>query len=60
VPIETDDDDATLAARALQMEHRIYPEAARLFAADRLELRNGHALLDGEQLLEPIQFDRNV
>ena len=34
------------------------PEAAALFAAGRLEYRDGAAWLDGERLEEPIQFDQ--
>lgn len=57
VPVQQDDDADTLAARVLQVEHLIYPEAARLFATGRLTFRNGASFLDGEQLREPIQFD---
>jgi phosphoribosylglycinamide formyltransferase-1 len=38
VAVDPDDDADTLAARILEVEHRIYPEAIRLFAADRLEI----------------------
>lgn len=38
VPILPGDDAATLAARILQQEHRIYPWAVRLFAQGRLRL----------------------
>ena len=33
-----DDTEETLAARILKIEHEIYPEAVRLFCADRLEI----------------------
>jgi phosphoribosylglycinamide formyltransferase-1 len=33
-----DDTEATLAARILAEEHRLYPEAVRLFALGRLEI----------------------
>ena len=56
VPVMPDDSAATLAARVLAVEHKIYPEAARLFGAGRICLRDGAAWLDGEQLREPIQF----
>jgi phosphoribosylglycinamide formyltransferase-1 len=56
VPIEESDDAKSLAARTLVIEHRIYPEAARLFATGRLVFRDGQTLLDGEPLLEPIRF----
>jgi phosphoribosylglycinamide formyltransferase-1 len=38
VPVEQDDTPATLAERILREEHRIYPEAIRLFFQDRLRL----------------------
>jgi phosphoribosylglycinamide formyltransferase-1 len=41
VPVMPDDTEATLAARILAEEHRLYPEAVRLFALGRLEIR-GH------------------
>lgn len=36
VPVLPDDTPETLAARVLEAEHRIYPEAVRLFAEGRL------------------------
>ena len=38
VPVSGDDDAASLAARILEQEHRIYPEAVRLFAEGRLRV----------------------
>jgi len=38
VPVEADDDEEALSARILRQEHRIYPEAIRLFCEDRLEV----------------------
>ncbi|HOV79001.1 MAG TPA: phosphoribosylglycinamide formyltransferase [Bacillota bacterium] len=38
VPVLDDDDVDTLAARILEQEHRIYPEAIRLFAEGRLKI----------------------
>jgi phosphoribosylglycinamide formyltransferase-1 len=38
VPVESDDSPASLAARILQQEHRIYPEAVRLFFEGRLQM----------------------
>jgi phosphoribosylglycinamide formyltransferase-1 len=47
VPVLQGDTEATLAARVLEIEHRIYPEALRLvaegrakFAAPQLEIKN--------------------
>jgi phosphoribosylglycinamide formyltransferase-1 len=39
VPVEADDTEDTLAARILVEEHRIYPEAIRLFAEGRLTVQ---------------------
>ncbi|MBF0219894.1 MAG: phosphoribosylglycinamide formyltransferase [Gammaproteobacteria bacterium] len=50
VPLYRDDDAATLAARVLKEEHRIYPAAARWFAAGRLQLSAGIAMLDGHPI----------
>jgi phosphoribosylglycinamide formyltransferase-1 len=38
VPVEPEDTPETLAERILKEEHRIYPEAVRLFFQDRLRL----------------------
>lgn len=38
VPVQPDDTEASLAARILVEEHRLYPEAVRLFAEGRLEV----------------------
>jgi phosphoribosylglycinamide formyltransferase-1 len=38
VPVQPEDTEDTLAARILAEEHRIYPEAVRLFAEGRLEI----------------------
>ena len=39
VPVFDDDTEDTLSARILRYEHQIYPEAIRLFAEGRLEVR---------------------
>jgi len=38
VPVFPDDDEATLAARILEQEHRIYPRAIQLYAEGRLHV----------------------
>lgn len=38
VPVRADDDEDSLAARVLQQEHRIYPQAVRWFVEGRLSL----------------------
>ncbi len=46
VPVDEDDDEHTLAARILEQEHKIYPEAVSLFAQGRLKIegRRVHVL----------------
>lgn len=39
VPVFQDDDEASLSARVLEQEHRIFPLAVRWFAEGRLHLR---------------------
>jgi len=56
VRIEPGDTAKSLGARVLEVEHRIYPQAAALFAAGRLEYRDGAAWLDGKRLDEPLQY----
>jgi phosphoribosylglycinamide formyltransferase-1 len=48
VPVLDSDDEATLAARVLRQEHRIYPQAVRWFAEGRLRLDDGRVRLAGE------------
>ena len=38
VPVEADDIEESLSARVLEQEHRIYPEAVRLFAEGRVRV----------------------
>ncbi len=45
VPIEQDDTEDTLAARILEQEHRIYPEAVQLFAQGRLRIEDRRVLI---------------
>ncbi|MBU1224285.1 MAG: phosphoribosylglycinamide formyltransferase [Gammaproteobacteria bacterium] len=45
VQVRADDTADTLAARVLQQEHRIYPQAVRWFAEGRLEIRDGRVNL---------------
>ncbi len=48
VPVYSNDDENSLAARVLKEEHRIYPQAIHWFAEGRLELKQNLALLDGK------------
>ena len=57
VPVQQHDTVATLAARVLEQEHRLYPLAIRWFAEQRLTLDNaGHAVLDDKILAGPVLF----
>jgi phosphoribosylglycinamide formyltransferase-1 len=54
VPVRAADDEASLAARVLAQEHRIYPASVRWFAEDRLVIEKGAVRVvdgDGDQLL---------
>jgi len=47
VPVFPDDSEASLAARILNQEHRIYPRAIQLYAEDRLRVEGRRVLVDG-------------
>lgn len=53
VPVFEDDSADTLAARVLEQEHRIYPEAVRRINEGRLTIDGGAVLFDGEPLERP-------
>jgi len=58
VPVLPDDTAETLAARVLQQEHRVYPEAIRWFLEERLQLSHtcvevSDAATDGTVLYSP-------
>ncbi len=58
VPVHAGDSPEQLAARVLEQEHCIYPEAIRWFAEGRLRLdKDGRAELDGKPLRQPITLD---
>lgn len=54
VPVDPTETAAQLAARVQAVEHRIYPQAAALFASGRLRYADGHAWLDDALLAEPL------
>jgi phosphoribosylglycinamide formyltransferase-1 len=47
VRVFTGDTEAALAARVLQAEHQIYPQALRLLAEERIIIDDGRCLVDG-------------
>ena len=48
VPVLPHDDEASLAARVLVQEHRIYPQAARWFLEGKLVIENGGVRVKGD------------
>ncbi len=48
VPVLPGDTEQTLAARVLEVEHRIYPEALRLVAEGRVQVVGDACLVDGK------------
>ena len=48
VPVQVEDDEASLARRVLAEEHLLYPRVARWFLEGRLQLVDGRARLAGE------------
>jgi phosphoribosylglycinamide formyltransferase-1 len=57
VPVRDGDDEGSLAARVLEVEHRIYPECIGWFATGRLQWCDGTVQLDGHPLTSPVQRD---
>lgn len=47
VPVEPDDTEDTLAARILTEEHRLYPDAVRLFALGRVRFEGRKVIIEG-------------
>lgn len=47
VHVRSDDSEETLAARVIKAEHRIYPLALKLVAEGRVQIADGHCLIDG-------------
>jgi phosphoribosylglycinamide formyltransferase-1 len=48
IPVLDGDTEESLAARILIQEHKVYPQAVRWFAEDKLTLENGRVLLSAE------------
>jgi len=58
VPVVAGDTEATLAARVLEIEHKIYPMALKLFAEGRIQIENGVCVIDGVTLPQGLQVSR--
>jgi len=54
VPVRAADTEATLAARVLEQEHRIYPLAIRWFVEARLVVENGVVRVDGTEARQAV------
>ncbi|MBT3793286.1 MAG: phosphoribosylglycinamide formyltransferase [Rhodospirillales bacterium] len=50
VPVRSQDDEKSLAARILAVEHRIYPLAVRLIGEGRVRVENGRVIIDDTDL----------
>jgi phosphoribosylglycinamide formyltransferase-1 len=48
VPVLAGDTEQTLAARVLEVEHRIYPQALKFVAEGRVRIAGGQCLIDGQ------------
>ena len=48
VPVRTDDTVESLAARILEAEHRIYPQAVRLLLGGRCRIEGRRVIVEGE------------
>lgn len=56
VPVLPADTEESLAARVLQQEHRLYPQAIQWIAEQRLQLDGTTLLFDGQALQQPMQL----
>jgi phosphoribosylglycinamide formyltransferase 1 len=54
VPVRVGDTEATLAARVLQQEHRIYARAIRWFVEGRLAVENGQVRVSGPEASQSV------
>lgn len=59
VPVLSGDDPDILAARVLEQEHRLYPQAIRWFAEGRLQLMGEQVCFDGAVLEQPLQLEQD-
>jgi phosphoribosylglycinamide formyltransferase 1 len=57
VPVLAGDTEDCVAARVLQLEHRLYPQVIGLIASGRLQFTDGRIVLDGRALEVPLAAD---
>jgi phosphoribosylglycinamide formyltransferase-1 len=57
VPVRAGDTEATLAARVLRQEHRVYPLAIRWFVEGRLAVENGIVRINASDAVQAVFAD---
>jgi phosphoribosylglycinamide formyltransferase-1 len=60
LPVLSDDNENTLAARVLEQEHIIYPLAIEWFTSGRLSLINNHVHFDNKPVNEIATWQSNI
>ena len=56
IPVNSDDDPDSLAARLSPMEHRLLVATVEFFAGHRVECNDGVITIDGDNLARPLQL----
>ncbi len=56
VPVKKEDNEETLSARVHQVEHIIYPQAVKLLAHYKVELRADNIYINNQLLEQPKQY----
>ena len=65
VPVRDDDTEETLSERILKLEHKIFPEAIKIFSEGRIEMHGRKVLIRGSVFDErplinpPLSIDRS-
>ena len=57
VPILPDDSPDLLAARVLEQEHRLYPQAIRWFAEGQIRFEDERVWFEGKPLMKPLRLE---
>jgi phosphoribosylglycinamide formyltransferase-1 len=60
VPVLDGDSEATLAARVLAAEHRIYPLALKFVAEGRVQIVDGRCVIDGVAVAEATSIEHDI
>jgi len=59
IPVKTNDDPHSLAARLAPREHELVVATAELFSRCSVECRNNHVFINGKLLIQPLQLSAN-